>query len=168
MILKGFKLSSPGFSWQKPRWAKPETSVAVTSHSTGRPAPAIIVTAVIAAALSYFAGTAAENIQLVEEVNHKVTVYSVRPAVPSHLSIDTAADVALLMQYVEQLQAQSSSIAGQKALRNLGIPNKFVGVHGMVVKAATAIHGHVCRNSHIPRGVNLQIATICERICIQI
>ena len=119
-------------------------------------ASVVFVVFVIARALT------AEDVEFVDEVEHDVRVDGVAPRVAALLRGDGAADVALLVQDVVELQAHSCCVAFEEGLRNLPVPKELVGVHRVVRVAAARTHAQVGRNAHAPVEVEVGLCAVGE------
>ena len=85
----------------------------------------------------FVAGGAVEDVELVDEVHHEIGVDGVAPSIGSLRSGQRSAHVALTVENVIELNADGGSLLLEERLSNLGVPNQFVGVHGLVGVAAT-------------------------------
>lgn len=103
-------------------WRAPAASG--TSTETGTIAPASVV-------------LAAEGIDAEVDVQHDIAVDGVVLRVRSHRGGDGAAQVALLMEQVIELEHHGERPAFEEALRELHVPDELIGVE-RVVGIATA------------------------------
>ena len=80
----------------------------------------------------FVAGGAVEDVEFVDEVHHEIGVDGVAPSIGSLRGGQRSAHVALTVENVIELNADGGSLFLEERLSNLGVPNEFVGVHGMV------------------------------------
>ena len=76
-------------------------------------------------------------------MNHTIASDGVILGITALGGRDDMADGGLLMQDVVELERDGESLALEEALRHLGIPDEFVGVHRVVGIATTALHVQV-------------------------
>ena len=107
------------------------------THSRWRPdrstaAWASLRSAMSAGLWSVFASTA-KQVEAVDGVEHGVAVYAIVTRVAALHRVDGAAEIALFVQYVVQLQRHGKGVAFQETLAKLHVPYQLVGVHRTVV-----------------------------------
>ena len=66
------------------------------------------------------------------------------------------------MKNIVELQHDSQGLALEEALRYLGVPDEFVGVHRRLVIASTTLHVEVGGKGCTPRGCDSQHTAIGE------
>ena len=64
------------------------------------------------------------------------------------------------MENVIELERDGKSIALEEALRDLGVPNQFIGVHRVVGISAAALHGQISGKCRAPRSSDTHHAAI--------
>ena len=75
-------------------------------------------------------------------MQERIAGRDVIPCLDAALCIDGASDVGEVAEDVEAVE-HTDEVAVEETLRKAGIPNKFVGVHGIVGVASTGVHGEV-------------------------
>ena len=83
---------------------------------------------------------------------------AVGPAVGRHVG----RQVGLLVQDVVPLQHHSEFLATQEGLRELGVPQEFVGIHRLVGIASLAEHVEVGSKFHAPIETDVRVTTVLE------
>ena len=114
-------------------------AMAVTASAAGIASPAAVTRATVWTIHIFILGSllSTEDIQLVDEVDHEVGIDGIGPGVATHHGIDCTAHIALLLQDIVELQADSSRLVLQETLGKLGIPEEFVVVHGSIGESTT-------------------------------
>ena len=83
-------------------------------------------------------------------------------------SRDNAAKRGLLMKDIVELQRNGKGFTLEETLRQLSIPDKFVGIQRSIVVAASTLHVHISSESSTPRCSNANHATIGELPCVEV
>ena len=65
----------------------------------------------------------AEQVQTIDEMYHAIAINSIILSILTHSSRNYTTDIALVSQYIIELNTYGSSISLQKVLRNLSVPN---------------------------------------------
>ena len=84
-------------------------------------------------------------------MNHTIAGNGIVLCIITHHCCNGARQCALLVQDVVQLQRDGKGLTLEEALRELGIPDKLVGVHRGIVVTTTALHVHVGGERCAPR-----------------
>ena len=95
----------------------------------------IIETGVISFLLRLF-------VQSIHDMQEGVAGCDVVPRLDATLGVDSTADVGEVAEEVEAVE-HTDEVAVEETLRKAGVPNKLVGVHGMVGVTSTGVHGEV-------------------------
>ena len=70
---------------------------------------------------------------------HGITVDAVVFDVAAAHRCNRTAEIALLRQYVVELQRHGEGTASKKSLRQLRVPHQFVGIHRVVAVSPSAV-----------------------------
>ena len=81
---------------------------------------------------------ASDDIQSVDDVEHGIRVDAVVLGIGTGHSSKGTAQGALLVQQVVELDHHGEGFALEEALRELGVPYQFVGVHRLVAVSSSA------------------------------
>ena len=93
---------------------------------------------------------ASDDIQSVDDVEHGIRVDAVVLGIGTGHGSKGTAQGALLVQQVVELDHHGEGFALEEALRELGVPNQFVGVHRIVAVSSSAALAQVCAQAHAP------------------
>ena len=113
-------------------------------------------------------GVAAEDVELVDDVEHDIGGERVAPRVGAHHGVDRAGDVALLREDVVEAEAEREGSVAEEGLRELGVPNQFVGVHRRGRETAARLHADVGRKAHPEGEVKIACHTIGETPSVEL
>lgn len=93
---------------------------------------------------------ASDDIQSVDDVEHGIRVDAVVLGIGTGHGSKGTAQGALLVQQVVELDHHGEGFALEEALRELGVPYQFVGVHRLVAVSSSAALAQVCAQAHAP------------------
>ena len=113
-------------------------------------------------------GVAAEDVELVDDVEHRIGVERVAPRVGAHHGVDRAGDVALLREDVVEAEAEREGAVAEEGLRELGVPEQFVGVHRRGRETAARLHADVGGEAQTERQVEVGRGPIGEAPRVEI
>ena len=94
-------------------------------------------------------------------MQERITRRDVVPCLSATLCVDGAPDVGEIAEEVEAVE-HADEVAVEETLRKAGIPDKLVGVHGMVGVASTGVHGEVGGKLQAPRQFDLGGEAVVE------
>ena len=102
----------------------------------------------------------AEEVQTVTDVQHGIAGNGVDFLVSPTVGVDGTCKVGLFAQDVVPLQHHSKHLALEEAVRQLSIPQQFVGIQRLVVVAASAKTVEIGREAGTPRKGDARVATV--------
>ena len=105
---------------------------------------------------------ATEEIQTVDDMEHTVARDGVVLRIRAAHRADRADERGLLLEDIIELQRDSERLALEETLRDLCIPDEFVGIHRRVVVASPALHVDVRGEGRAPWRRDTQHRTISE------
>ena len=78
------------------------------------------------------------------------------------IGVDGTCEVGLFAQDIVPLQHDGKHLAPEEAVRQLGVPQQFVGIERLVVEAASAKTMEIGGETGTPREGDARVATIVE------
>ena len=102
-----------------------------------------------------------KEIKAVYDMNHSIAVYIIIIGVAALHGIHGSAEITHVLQYVIKLQRHTQGISLQEALAHLCIPYQFICIGSSII-APTGILMQVCRYTHIPRQIDIEVSSIRE------
>ena len=112
--------------------------------------------------------TPSQQIELINEMDHDVTVNGIVPRVRTLRSGDRTPNVTPFAQNIIPLHCDRGSIPFQETLRKFRIPNQFISIHRRIIISSTTALVYVGRETHVPRHIHLHVSPIRKVIRIQI
>ena len=106
---------------------------------------------------------ASEDVQTIDEVKHAIAVHTVVLVYGTTAGGQRTGDVALLLQDVVHLEAESG-IPLQERLRQLGVPDQLVTVHAGIRIATAALIAQVGGQAHAPGHIHGRTGSVGEGI----
>ena len=110
----------------------------------------------------------AEEIETIDHVQHGIIVDCVILHIAALHGVDGAAEVALVVQDVVELNHHRQRLTLEEALRYLRVPYKLVCVQRLVVISAAAVLMQIRRKICAPRTCHVERGTVCELPCVEV
>ena len=105
---------------------------------------------------------AAKHIQAITHVEHGIGIDAVILRIAAPRSIHPALVVALLTQQVVEVQGHDERFVLEERLRQLSVPDEFVGIHrGVVIASATTLM-EIAAQLKVPGQAHQELPTIVE------
>ena len=100
-------------------------------------------------------------VQSVDNVQQSVAGRDIAPRLGAALGVDGTSDVGEIAEKVEAVK-HTDEVAVKETLGEAGVPNKLVGVHGVVGVTPSGIHGKVGGELQVPRQFDLSGEAVVE------
>lgn len=100
-------------------------------------------------------------VQSVDNVQQSVAGRDIAPRLDAALGVDCSVDVGEVAEEVEAVE-HTDEVAVKETLGEAGVPNKLVGVHGVVGVTPSGIHGEVGGELQVPRQFDLSGEAVIE------
>ena len=100
-------------------------------------------------------------VQTIHDVQEGVAGCDVVPRLGAALGVDGTADVGEIAEEVKAVE-HTDEVAVEETLGEAGVPNKFVGVHGMVGVTSSGVHGEVGGELQAPWQFDLSGEAVIE------
>ena len=101
-------------------------------------------------------------------MEHGVAVDAVVASIATGVGVHPSLVVALLLEKVVEVESHDKSFTAEEGFGDLSVPNQFVGVHGGVVVATTAMFADVGAYLESCWKSEEHLATIAELPCVEV
>ena len=148
--------------------AKAAASEAATATATAAAEAARTTLTATATATATTAEATSKEVQTIDDVQHCIAGNGIILRITALHGVEDTANGRLLMQDIVELQRDGQCITPQERLRQLCIPNQFVGIHRCIAITTTALHIDIRSQLRTPRSRDTRHGTIRELPCIEV